>query len=611
MAEINILSSKIFNRIAAGEVVERPASVVKELVENSIDAKANSITVEISDGGISSIKVTDNGVGIEKSELKKALMPHATSKISSVKDLDNITSLGFRGEALASIASVSKILIQSKTSDSASGAEIFSDGGEIAPIVESGVMDGTVITVNNLFFNTPVRAKFLKSERSEENEITAVMTRFVLGNSNVSFKYVSDGKTLLQSFGDGLESAFITVYGIETLKNCFYIETEKNGLLIKGYVGKHHFIKPNRGHQTVFINDRFVYNQTISSAISNAYSSYLMKRQYPFYVLNVKMPTEFVDVNVHPNKTDVRFLNNQIVYGSIYSVISKVLDGTSEVLNIVASDFNKTQNVQELPSEKSKDYVTHNNSNGDIFDKLSFSDVKKDNDESRDVFKENKEFLEKLERERVNTLSQIKRDNSFTQTNIDIKPEFTVVGQALNTYLILEAMGDVFFLDQHAAHERILFDKINNDFKNAEIPVQPLIIPYIFDVNSDEFEFVYSKIEVFRELGIEIEEFGVNSFKISALPSYLNDMNLSNFFREILSDLNVLKSISANDIMREKIAQKACKSAIKSGDKLSQSEIDCLLNMLKGNLNLRCPHGRPIAVRISRTEIDKWFKRIV
>ncbi|MBO5927620.1 MAG: DNA mismatch repair endonuclease MutL [Clostridia bacterium] len=610
MAEINILSSKIFNRIAAGEVIERPASVVKELVENSIDAKATNITVEILDGGISMIKVIDNGLGIEKSELKKALMPHATSKISCVKDLDNIATLGFRGEALASIASVSKISILSKTIGQDIGGEIYSEGGEIAPIIDKPTFSGTEITVSNLFYNTPVRAKFLKTDRSEENEISATMTRFILGNPNISFKYISNGKVVLQSYGDGLESAFITVYGIETIKNCFYIETEKNGIKINGYIGKHNFTKPNRGHQTVFINDRYVVNQTVSSAILNAYSSYLMKRQYPFYVLNIQLPTEFVDVNVHPNKTDVRFLNNQVVYGSLYSVVSKVLDGSSEILDIVSSIDDKIQKPQENTNEINTNYVIHNEkkSFSVAFDKLEFSDVKKDNS---DIFNENKAFLEKLERERKNTLNDIIKEKQTEQISVALAPDFRVVGQALNTYLILEALGDLFFLDQHAAYERILFDKINNDFKNANIPLQPLLIPYILNVNANEFEFIYSKINVFNEIGIEIEEFGNSSFKISALPSYLNDMNISKFFNEILSDLNVLKHISANDIMREKIAQKACKSAIKSGDKLSESEINCLLDMLKGNLNLKCPHGRPIAVRITRTEIDKWFKRII
>ena len=353
--KINLLSSKIYNRIAAGEVVERPFSVVKELVENSIDAGATSIEVEIENGGISCVKITDNGCGIEKSELNKALLPHATSKISSLKDLDNIMSLGFRGEALASIASVSKITIQSKTAEQEIGAMISADGGDMTEITDSAINNGTIISVNNLFFNTPVREKFLRSEKSEENEITATVARFILGNPNISFKYVVDGKVVFNSFGDGFESAFVCVYGVDSIDNCFYIDTVKNGLKITGYIGKHFFAKGNRSYQTTFINGRYVVNQTVSSAIANAYSSYLMKRQYPFYVLSISLPSEIVDVNVHPNKLDVRFANNQIVYGSVYSVISKVLDGSSEALNIVSAS--KITNTSPILLDNK--YLTH------------------------------------------------------------------------------------------------------------------------------------------------------------------------------------------------------------------------------------------------------------
>ena len=355
MAKINLLSSKIYNRIAAGEVVERPASVVKELVENSLDAGATSISIEIENGGISSIKITDNGCGIEKSELKKALMPHATSKISSLKDLDNISSLGFRGEALASIASVSKITIVSKIDETELGASIYSEGGTFSEPIDCGAIKGTEITVNNLFYNTPVREKFLKTARSEESEISSMVSKFILGNTSVAFKYTADGKIVYQSYGDGFESALICIYGPQILSDCFYIDTEKNGIKIKGYLGKHHFTKGNRTYQTVFLNGRYINNQTISSAVNNAYSSYLMKRQYPFYVLSLSVPTEIVDVNVHPNKLDVRFANNQIIYGSVYSVVSKVLDGTSEVLNIV----NQTKPI-DIKTTPTQNYKTEN-----------------------------------------------------------------------------------------------------------------------------------------------------------------------------------------------------------------------------------------------------------
>lgn len=621
MSKINLLSSKIYNRIAAGEVVERPASVVKELVENSIDAGATTIFVEIESGGISSIKITDNGSGIERSELNKALLPHATSKISSLKDLDNIISLGFRGEALASIASVSKITIQSKPKAQEMGAKICADGGEMGEIIDCGMTDGTIITVNNLFFNTPAREKFLKTPRSEEGEISSIMSKFILGNPNISFKFIADGKTIYQSFGDGLESAFLCIHGVDTINECFYIDTEKNGIKVNGYIGKHHFTKGNRTYQTIFINGRYIINQTISASISNAYASYLMKRQYPFYVLNISLPTEIVDVNVHPNKLDVRFSNNQIIYGTIYSIISKVLDGSSEALNIISNNQQKSsENVNDYVKQNtdfvSKSLNVEKKNTENTFDKIIFSDVNKseslkfDNIEQSkpavDIFAENKAFLEKLEQEKKQRLIE-----ESTQERLEINREFNYIGQVLNTYLILDDGQDVYFVDQHAAHERILFDKINQTFNDGNIVTQPLLLPYVLNVNNEEADFLAEKIVIFGKMGIEMSEFGRNSFKISAVPTFLSDMNLEKFFSSVLSDLNSFKAITINDILQEKLAQKACKSAIKSGDKLSEMQITTLIDALKQNIGLKCPHGRPVAIKITRTEIDKWFKRIL
>jgi len=605
MSKINVLSSKIFNRIAAGEVIERPASVVKELVENSLDAKAKNITIEIQGGGLSSMIITDDGVGIEKNDLKLAILPHATSKISKLSDLDAIETLGFRGEALASVASVSKLSITSKPKDQVSAANIYVEGGVINDITDSAGVDGTEIIVSNLFFNTPVRARFLKSERSEENEITSTVARFIMGNPEVSFRYVVDGKTILQSFGDGLESAFLSIYGVDVLNNCYYVDTEKNGIKIKGYIGKHHFSKSNRSYQTVFINGRYVLNQTVSSAISNAYASYMMKRQYPFYVLNLTIPTDAVDVNVHPNKTDVRFVNNQIIYGSLYSVISKILDGSSEVLSILSTNNDKTEEVKkeiEKPSENQSDYVKHNTTLN-IFEEIKVCDVvtpsKNNNDDQ--IFLENKAFLEKLAKEQ-----QLEK-----QQKIELVKELQIIGQALNTFLILEDGESLYLIDQHAAHERLLFDKLNESLSKADVITQPLLLPYNLSVNPIEFDFLSDRLGAIKNMGIEIEEFGTNTFKISSIPVVLSNMNLEKFFLDVLSDLNALKNITLSSLLMEKLAQKACKSAIKSGDKLSDNEIKSLLDMLKGDLGLKCPHGRPIAVKITRTEIDKWFKRIV
>jgi len=614
--EINLLSSKIYNRIAAGEVVERPFSVVKELVENSIDAGASEISIEIENGGISLISITDNGFGIEKSQLKKALLPHATSKISSISDLDNIQTLGFRGEALASIASVSKISIVSKPKDQDFGAKISAEGGA-SPIVEDHpAIDGTVITVRNLFYNTPVREKFLHTPRAEEGEISSTVARFILSHPNIAFKYVADGKIVYQSYGDGFESAMVCVYGVDVISNCFKIDTEKNGIKISGYISKHNYTKGNRSYQTTFVNDRYVINQTISSSIMNAYSSYLMKRQYPFFVLSLKIPSEIVDVNVHPRKLEVRFSNNQIIYGTIYSVISKVLDGSAEVTSILSKQENYQQNTEEKPVDYVKQTININPApalskweklvfHDSGAEALSFNNKKiEEKQPAVDIFAENKLFLEKLEKEKA------EREKAIQQEVI-VERDLKFIGQALNTFLILEDGIDLYFIDQHAAHERILFDKFNEAIKATKITQQPLLLPFILNVSNVEYEFISSKIDVLNSMGIDIDEFGRNAFKVSALPSILTEINLQKFFDELLSDLNTMRSFTVNDLLVEKIAQKACKAAIKSGDKLSDSEIKILIDKIKENMGLKCPHGRPVVVKITRMEIDKWFKRIV
>lgn len=658
MATINILPGKIYNRISAGEVVERPCSVVKELVENSLDSGAKNVTVEIRGGGKTSIAVFDDGCGIEKSELKKAVLPHATSKIKTISDLDAIATLGFRGEALASISSVSKLTIKSKPENAEIGAQIYCEGGTNGEVSEVGLACGTEIVCENLFFNAPVRAKFLKTDKGEESEITSLMSKFILGNTDIAFKYVADGKTLLQSFGDGTESAFVKVYGTSALNDCFFIDTEKNGIKICGYLGKIHFTKSNRSYQTVFLNGRYVVNQTIASAISNAYASYLMKRQYPFYVLNVTVPNDFVDVNVHPNKIDVRFMNNQVVYGALYSVVSKVLDGTSEILEIVSNSKN-AEIVQAISDPQNfSSYLENKNEN--ITDKkidlngfgnfarseTADNSLKKENDRAYcadrispfgglkvcdsaksiefddelfkvgqsdkndapvcDIFQENKVYIEELERKKREV-----EQSEILSRQMGLKKYMKAVCQVLNTFIVLDDGTDLFFADQHALHERLLFDKLSEEYKNNSVVTQPLLVPFILNVNPIEYSFICDKIEVFCKLGIEIEEFGGNSFRISSVPLVLSDMNISKFFAVILEDIDSLKSVDLNDVLFDKIAQKACKTAIKSGDALTDKDLSYIEKVLNDNPYLKCPHGRPVMVKISRTEIDKWFKRIV
>ena len=633
MGKIIQLEKSVYTKIAAGEVVEGPQSVVKELVENSIDAGSSEIEVRIIRGGKDYIEVSDNGTGIEKDDLLVSVLPHATSKITDASDLEAIKTLGFRGEALASIASVSKLTISSKVKSAEIGYTFSVDGGTAGEITESPLKNGTFITVKNLFFNTPARQKFLKSDKTVENQVTDTVTRLILANPEIAFKYYVGDKLSLESFGEDEKDALLSIYGFNTYSECFHVSNYKNGLNIRGYIGKHNFVKPNRTFQTLVLNGRYVNNQTIGSAIMNAYSPYLMKRRYPFYVLYVDMPSEFVDVNVTPAKTDVRFVDNSIVYSTVYSTIEKALDGTDRALEVIVDD-EPSQVVRDLGDGMKEiigeDGVTHYESNGfvvtdpyaerstkyatDEFKNSFFKSLlhvaedeklkldgeqpaPKPSDED-DVFAENKRYIAELE------------EKAAASKIIETEPEeLSYVGQVLNTYLIFERGSDVFFIDQHAAHERLLYNKLCYMRSGGEKNVQPLLVPYVLNVSPSERDIIEPKIPALRDFGIDIVGRD-GEYAVTSVPCELLDIDLQEFFDDILCDVT-LKRENIPEILNEKLMQKACKAAIKSGQTLSKSEVDSLMKLLNYDINLKCPHGRPIAVRITRKEIDKWFKRIL
>ena len=670
MAKINILDSSVYNRIAAGEVVDRPYSVVKEFVENSLDAGAKNITITIERGGKDLIQVTDDGAGIEKSELRSAFLPHATSKISKAEDLDDIRTLGFRGEALASIASVSNARIRSRAAGASEAYEITCSGGKMGEVIPCALGAGTEITAENLFFNTPVRARFLRSDKGEEGEISNFVSRFVLGNPNVSFRYIADGKLVLQSYGGGLEEAVASVYGSSVISQCYKLDAVRHGIRIHGYLGKPSFTKANRTYQNTFVNGRYVVNNTVSSAVSNAYGSYLMKRQYPFYVLFIDVPPEVVDVNVHPNKADVRFENNQVIYGSIYSVVSAVLDGNASALDYVAGEKSaapmqeESKTLSETAEKKGaetdyiagKSGVSHGNAGTaaalgssaterafteELLENYKKESTLSDTDQEKkydfrkeyevlmhmpkrseytggpqivfhdsgapaaqraetpaaDVFAENKQYLQALE--------QKAKQQKFIFENAQFR------GVLFNTYLLYEEGDNVYLIDQHAAHERLIFDRLKEEMETRKVARQPMLIPYVLNLNREEFAFLSEQKSILEEMGFEMEEFGTNCYKVSAVPMDLQGIDLESFFGEILKEVGTLRAIKLSDLLRDKLAMAACKHAIKGGMSLTESEKQKLFEMLHGDLGLKCPHGRPVAVRLTKTEIEKMFKRIV
>lgn len=664
---INILPPEVYNRIAAGEVVDRPYSVVKELVENAIDAGATEITVEAEGGGKKLIRVTDNGSGIKKDDLKAAFLPHATSKLKTADDLAAIFTLGFRGEAVASVASVSKTTILSR----AKGEEAYSltvEGGVFGEISPAGGAEGTVVTVENLFYNTPARLKFLKSDASEEGDITAIMARFLLSRPEISFTYLVNGKVRYRSFGDGLESALAVVYGAGTLLNCISIRAEKHGMRLFGYIGNRAYNKPNRSYQSLFLNGRYIVNQTVALAVTNAYGSYLMKRQYPFYVLFLEVPPEVVDVNVHPNKADVRFADNRIVYGTVYSVISAVLDGSSAALEYISPAISSTVGknkgavsplpeaperasaVQPAPSKPVSpeapafqavpDSAATPNPNepkpaAKPAPRMSVEEAKKElafeipklhgrervraleeekpntfevrsplvssrpapQEAQEDAFEENKKYL-------------LERDERAKQQKID--PATLIFrGVLFETYLIFERGDEAYFIDQHAAHERLIYEKLKKKCEARTPLSQPMLMPYILTVNAQEFSFLTSQFEALRALGFDIDEFGGTSVKVSAVPLDLFGMDLEAFFREVLSSMESLRAIRLSEIARDKLATMACKAAVKGGERLTEEEAKRLLSDMDGDMGLKCPHGRPAVVRMKKSDFEKLFKRIV
>lgn len=608
--KINILSAEVYNKIAAGEVVDRPYSVVKELVENAIDAGAKEITVEIEKGGKSLVRVSDNGCGIEKEDLKSAFLPHATSKLKCAEDLFTVQTLGFRGEAIASIAAVSRMKITSKI-EAGEAHSLSVTGGAFGEAVSAAGANGTCTEVEDLFFNTPARLKFLKSDTQEESDVSNMMVRFILSHPEISFTYIADGKVKYRSFGDGLKSALTIVYGAQTLSNCYEIAADKHGIRLHGFIGNQNFSKPNRSYQSLFVNGRYVVNQTVSAAVTNAYGAYLMKRQYPFYVLFLEIPPEIVDVNVHPNKADVRFADNQIIYGSVYSVVSAVLDGNSRALEYLAEAPKPVREPQtaakpqpaSMSYEQAKkelqfDISPVGGSQPRFIERKPMKLEVRAPQPAEDIFAENQRFL--LEQEKKQQIQE-----KIDPARLEYK------GELFRTYLIYETGDSVYFIDQHAAHERLIYNRLKEKWEKREIITQPMLVPYVLNANPQEFAFLEKNLGVLREIGFEVEEFGETSVKVSAVPVDLQNINLEAFFREVLSSVESLRAVKLTDIIKDRLATSACKAAVKGGESLTEQEVRALIEETEGDMGMRCPHGRPVAVKMKKSEIEKLFKRIV
>lgn len=633
MQNINVLDSSIYNRISAGEVVERPASVIKELVENSLDAKATNITIEIQDGGTKLIKITDNGSGILYNDLKKAFLPHATSKIKNVEDLDSISTLGFRGEALPSIASVSKVELFSKTKDSDIGGKIIVNGGAFEDPVEYGCVDGTTIIVKDLFYNTPARLKFLKSNKQEESQITNIVNRLILANPDISFKYIVDGKIVYNANIKGLKEKIYTIYGKSFLENIIEVNFSQGPYKINGYISLPSFCKSNKTYQTLIVNGRYVSNNLISVAVSNAYENFLMKGKFPIFVLNFNLDFEDIDVNVHPSKMEVKFKDTKTIYNLFYSLILQTLSDNNAPVNyqvtgdVLNEDYdNKTEFKQDenLPKVSggfsfkdlqnfSEEISNINISTPKYIERENVSVLKSSINEIENNFNNSEENFTNNNNKNINMnenlFSPIKKENLFQEKLLnDI--HFEVIGTLFNTYILLEVNEDFILIDQHAGHERLLYDNLMKDFEEKKLISQPLLVPYVFNVNELEEELIENSFDVFNKFGFEIENYGRLNYRINAVPNVLSNIDLKAFIDEILKDLT--KISNNNELIKNHFAKIACKSAVKGGQKLSRNEISILINnIFNSKTTLLCPHGRPICVKMTKYEVEKMFKRIV
>lgn len=631
---INILDDLIINRISAGEVVESPFSIVKELLDNSLDAGATKISIEIKNGGIDQIVVRDNGKGIDKSDLVKAFLPHATSKIKDISDLEAIATLGFRGEALASISNVSQTTLVSKTADGDCAYSISVAGGQFSEIEPTEQTLGTKIEVNNLFFNTPARRKFLKKPKQEETLITNIITRYIIANPTISFKYSVNGEVVYYSKGDGLLPAISCIYGDDITQNIMYVEKTIGSLSLKGYVSKVGFSKPNTTYQTLILNNRYIIDEIVSKATYMAFEEYLMPRQFPFYVFQLTIPSVDVDVNVHPSKMNVKFANPGKVYDLVYTAVrakiytslnmanQQTADKIDDVIEKQASPLIKTdlKSLQEIEIEIEPNIVSNNelsklaNLRQEVYSPITIFDLHKDtSDNSVNTIKEEKAQPKSSFEANFNNL-----ETTAGATNSNIRnPEaggfsdYKIIGEIFNEFIILEKGDNMLLLDFHAGHERLNYDKFTQIVKNREIVIQNLLIPFVYETTEQEVEHILTFKTELDKLGFDLDKFGDKKIIINAIPMQLKDINLKAFVEDLLHDIKS-NNAKINNEIQQYLMQKACKSSVKSGMTLTSMEINELLK----NLDIKkpvllCPHGRPIISVVNKSQIEKWFKRIV
>ena len=645
MAKIQLLDQKTIDNIAAGEVIERPASVVKELVENAVDAKANAVTVEIKDGGMTLIRVTDNGIGIPKDQVKTAFLRHATSKIRSVEDLLCVSSLGFRGEALSSISAVAQVELVTKTAESFSGVSYKIYGGEEEAFDDIGAPDGTTFLVKNLFYNTPARRKFLKSATTEAGYVEQMMVHIALSHPEISFKFIHNNKNKIYTSGNGkVKDIIYHIYGRDVAGALIPLEAQNEDVKVTGFVAKPYVSRGNRNYESYFINGRYIKSSIIYKAIEEGYRTFTMKHRYPFVCLDFKIDQELLDVNVHPTKMEIRFRNGREIYELVVDAVraallqkdlvqdvlretpkKKELPKTKEVKKPEPFEVNRRkeevqkvdqqgQGVQqqvekqrqavqqqiEKPSHPVKKTLTASESS---------KNTKKPTYAGLNYNTQKKEFPQYKTDELSSNQMTLREDPVFS---VQARPDRKILGQLFKTYWLIEYEDQLFIMDQHAAHEKVNYERLMKNFKEKEIYSQRLEPPMVVTVSMTEAEALTRYKDAFAGLGFTIESFGGNEYCIREVPANLYGIGERDLFMELLDAVSQENGTLDTEVIASKIATMACKMSIKGNQRVSLMEVEHLLDeLMKLENPYQCPHGRPTIIKMSKYEIDKKFKRIV
>ncbi|MEQ8153807.1 MAG: DNA mismatch repair endonuclease MutL [Clostridiaceae bacterium] len=609
MKRINILDTNTSNKIAAGEVVERPSSVVKELVENSIDAGSKNILIEIHDGGETSIKIVDDGEGIHPEDISKAFMPHATSKIKTVEDIYSISTLGFRGEALPSIAAVSKTVLKSKPQETEVGCEIFIEGGTIEYIRESSVNKGTSIEVRDLFYNVPARKKFLKSTSREAALINDIITRISLSNPHISFNLSVNNKKVIQTYGNGkIEDVIRNIYGKTILENLIYFEGASDTFTVYGYIGKEEISRGSRNNQSIFINGRYIKNKTITAAAETAFKSFATVNKYPFFLINVETYPEFVDVNIHPTKAEVKFNDEKSLFKIIFDTIHNALR------NSVQASFMADEKPEPEVIHENISFQLESTFRGEILPPKEVElplDLKSDSAEKNCIIEE-KEGTERERTVDTQKAEVYETAESYKPSERMPKiPNLKVIGQFNKSYILCEYLDTLYVIDQHAAHEKYIFEKYCSEIREKHIEAQPLLVPCIIQLTLDDYVYFEDNMEIFKNAGFVIEPFGINTVSIKEVPYFLGKLDTKGLFLSILDNLKNLGSGDTLEVKYNRIATLACKSAVKANNELTISEMTELVNEMKDMEDpYHCPHGRPTIIKLTNYELEKRFRRI-